>query len=203
MAASPEQAAVLRVLILEGCTQLAVFLLRVVETTFDLSSQDRGARIKKGLTYGEMEPSFCRAVMVKAYSIADQALKVHGGTELSIDPKLFEMPIPEYADDIVSLVEALVRTPALAATVPYLLDLTLWNIVMGDPHVVDITNRYDEGALALAANVRSFMSKWGLIPDRKYLQPVSPSESGPGVSTPGLGKADRTGQTKLEFPSRS
>ena len=40
----------------ESIAQMAVFLTRIAEKCFDLSADDRHGFIKKGITYGNLEP---------------------------------------------------------------------------------------------------------------------------------------------------
>ena len=120
--------AVLRFLISEAITQLAVFLLRIMEVSFNLAASDRHGLVRKGLTYGNLEPQYADRILNSAYNMTRQAIVHYTNKSVDIDRALFSMPVPPGTDEIITLVDDLVAAYPLSLTLPQICDLILFEI---------------------------------------------------------------------------
>jgi hypothetical protein len=124
----PPLEAYFRFLITEAVTQLAVFLVRIVELSFDLSSNDRHGFIKKGLTYGNLEPQYADRILNSAYNMTRQAVVHYTNQFVDIDRTLFSMPAPPSTDEIIKFVDELMAAYPLNLTMAQVCDLILFEI---------------------------------------------------------------------------
>jgi hypothetical protein len=106
---APPQEAYFRFLLSESITQLAVFLIRLVELSFDLTASDRRGFIKKGLTYGNLEPQYADRILNSAYNMTRQAVLHYTNRFVDIDRELFSMPPPPNTEEIITFVDELSR----------------------------------------------------------------------------------------------
>jgi hypothetical protein len=114
-----------RYLLSECLSQLAVFVMRVAEQSFDLSPQDRAGFIRKGLTYGSLEPRYADRILNSAYNLARQAVFHYTNRSVDLSKSLFEMPNPPEVNDIVNIVEEITKTYPASLNFPQICDLTL------------------------------------------------------------------------------
>jgi len=112
-----------RFLLTESISQLSVFLARIAERVFDLNSDDRRNFIRKGLTYGNLEPQYAERIMNSAYNITKQAVQLYTRRMIDIDKSLFTMPAPPSVDQVVRIVDELLASYPLSLTFPQICDL--------------------------------------------------------------------------------
>ena len=117
-----------RYLITESITQLTVFLMRIIEISFDLSSADRRGFVRKGLTYGNLEPQYAERILNSAYNMTRQAVMHYTNKLVDIDRTLFSMPSPPNTDEIIEFIEELFAAYPLNLTLPQVCDLMLFEI---------------------------------------------------------------------------
>lgn len=122
---APQEAA-LRFLLSESITQLAVFLIRIVELSFDLTSNDRQGFIRKSLTYGNLEPRYADRILNSAYNMTRQAVVHYTNKLVDIDRTLFSMPAPPSTEEIVAFVDELVAAYPSNLTFAPICDLMLF-----------------------------------------------------------------------------
>jgi hypothetical protein len=122
---APQEAA-FRFLLSESITQLAVFLIRIVELSFDLTSNDRQGFIRKSLTYGNLEPRYADRILNSAYNMTRQAVVHYTNKLVDIDRTLFSMPAPPSTEEIVAFVDELVAAYPSNLTFAPICDLMLF-----------------------------------------------------------------------------
>lgn len=114
-----------RYLFSECISQLLIFCMRVSEICFDLKKDDREGFIRKGLTYGNIEPRYAERFLQSAYNLARQSVLHYTNKEVEIDKSLFEMPTPPGTEGILSLVDGILSTYPISLTLPQTCDLLL------------------------------------------------------------------------------
>jgi hypothetical protein len=117
-----------RFLISESITQLAVFLTRLAERSFDLGSEDRHGFIRKGITYGNLEPQYADRILNSAYNMTRQAVQHYTHKFVDIDRSLFSMPVPPGTDELVDIVDALLGSYPSCLSFPQTCDLMLFEV---------------------------------------------------------------------------
>jgi hypothetical protein len=124
----PPEEPYLRFLLSESITQLAVFLTRLAERSFDLGPEDRHGFIKKGITYGNLEPQYADRILNSAYNMTRQAVQHYTHKFVDIDRSLFSMPTPPGTDELVSIVDALLASYPACLSFPQICDLMLFEV---------------------------------------------------------------------------
>jgi len=124
----PPEEPYLRFLLSESITQLAVFLTRLAERSFDLSPEDRHGFVTKGVTYGNLEPQYADRILNSAYNMTRQAVQHYTHKFVDIDRSLFSMPTPPGADELVSIVDALLASYPACLSFPQICDLMLLEV---------------------------------------------------------------------------
>jgi hypothetical protein len=117
-----------RFLLSESITQMAVFLIRIAEQSFDLSSEDRHGFIRKGLTYGNLEPQYADRILNSAYNMTRQAVQHYTHQFVDIDKSLFLMPVPPGTDGIIGFVDDLLSAYPASLSFPQICDLILFEV---------------------------------------------------------------------------
>lgn len=117
-----------RYLLSESITQLAVFLTRLAERSFDLSSDDRHGFIRKGITYGNLEPQYADRILNSAYNMTRQAVQHYTHKFVDIDRALFSMPVPPGTDELVGIVDSLLGAYPACLSFPQVCDLMLFDV---------------------------------------------------------------------------
>lgn len=117
-----------RFLLSESIAQMAVFLARIAEKSFDLSADDRHGFVKKGITYGNLEPQYADRILNSAYNMTRQAVQHYTHKFVDIDKSLFSMPVPPGTDQIVAMVDDLLATYPSSLTFPQICDLILFEV---------------------------------------------------------------------------
>src|ERR1017187_5849507 len=117
-----------RFLLSECITQMAVFLIRIAEQSFDLSSEDRHGFIRKGLTYGNLEPQYADRILNSAYNMTRQAVQHYTHKFVDIDRSLFSMTVPPGTDELVDTVDALLGSYPACLSFPQICDLMLFEV---------------------------------------------------------------------------
>ena len=114
-----------RFLIADAVGQLSLSFLRVAQLTSDLAETDRKRMVAKKLVYGEQEARLVERIFENSYQIAKAAIKDKLGTDVEIDRSLFKVPIPDYVEEVVDLVEELVRDAEQSTDLPQTVDLIM------------------------------------------------------------------------------
>jgi len=76
--------------------------MQVAEQSFDLTVKDREGFIRKGLTYGSLEPRYAERILNSAFNLTRQAVVHYTNRNVDIDKSLFEMPVPPGTEDIMA-----------------------------------------------------------------------------------------------------
>jgi hypothetical protein len=116
---------VAKFLLCESIAHLAMFLMRIAELSFGLSSVDRSGLIRKGLTYGHMDPKLTDRIFRNAYRIATETLRHYARSDVKVDESFFKMPTPPNAQEIQDIVELLIRHPRSSTSFAPMTDLLL------------------------------------------------------------------------------
>ena len=124
----PPEESYFRFLLSESIAQFAVFLTRIAEKCFDLSTDDRHGFIMKGITYGNLEPQYADRILNSAYNLTRQAVQHYTHKFVDIDKSLFSMPVPPGTDQIVAMVDDLLATYPSSLTFPQICDLVLFEV---------------------------------------------------------------------------
>ncbi len=124
----PPEEPYFRFLLSESITQLAVFLTRLAERSFDLGPDDRHGFVKKGITYGNLEPQYADRILNSAYNMTRQAVQHYTHKFVDIDRSLFSMPTPPGADELVDIVDALLGSYPACLSFPQICDLMLFEV---------------------------------------------------------------------------
>jgi hypothetical protein len=122
----PPDEAYFRFLISESITQLAVFLMRIAEQSFDLADEDRRGFIKKGLTYGNLDPRYADRILNSAYTMTRQAVLHYTHKFVDIDRSLFSMPVPPGTEAISHFVDEMLAIYPSSLSFPQICDLILF-----------------------------------------------------------------------------
>jgi hypothetical protein len=117
-----------RFLLSESITQLAVFLIRLAERSFDLGADDRHGFMRKGLTYGNLEPQYADRILNSAYNMTRQAVQHYTHKLVDIDRALFSMPMPPGTDELVEIVDSLLGAYPACLSFPQICDLMLFEV---------------------------------------------------------------------------
>jgi hypothetical protein len=84
----------------EAVAQLAMFFMRVAETTLGLSPEDREGLIRKGLTYGHIDARLVDRIFRNAHRITSEMVKHNTGKNIHVDQSFFSMPEPPNVKEI-------------------------------------------------------------------------------------------------------
>jgi len=114
-----------RYLFSECISQLLIFCMRVSEICFDLKKEDREGFIRKGLTYGSIEPRYADRILQSAYNLARQSVLHYTNKEVEIDKSIFEMPISPGAEGILTLVNGILSAYPISLKLPQICDFLL------------------------------------------------------------------------------
>jgi hypothetical protein len=117
-----------RFLLSESITQLAVFLIRIAEQSFDLGAEDRHGFIRRGLRYGNLEPRYAERILNSAYNMTRQAVQHYTHKFVDIDKSLFSMPVPPGTNLIIEFVDDLLATYPASLSFPQICDLILFEV---------------------------------------------------------------------------
>jgi hypothetical protein len=123
---APPQESFFRFLFAECIAQLSLFVLRIVEQSFDLSERDRQGFIRKGFTYGNLNPKYAERILESAYNLARQSVFHYTSRAVDIDRQVFSMPEPPGTTELVNIIEALVREYPASLTLPQVCDYLLF-----------------------------------------------------------------------------
>ncbi len=122
---SAEVQELVKFLIADAAGQLAVFLLRVAQSTADLAERDRSALVAQKLVYGEQDPQLVDRVFESSHKVARAAIRDKLRTDVELEGSLFSVPEPDYVQDVVELVEDLVRNVGLSTDLPQIVDIIM------------------------------------------------------------------------------
>lgn len=114
-----------RYLISECISQLLIFCMRISEMCFDLNKEDREGFIRKGLTYGSIEPRYAERILQSAYNLTRQSVLHYTNQKVEIDKSIFEMPPPPGADGILSIVNGILHAYPVSLKLPQTCDFLL------------------------------------------------------------------------------
>lgn len=114
-----------RYLFSECISQLLIFCMRVSEICFDLKKEDREGFIRKGLTYGSIEPRYAERILQSAYNLARQSVLHYTNKEVEIDKSIFEMPTSPGTEGVISLVNGILSTYPTSLRLPQTCDFLL------------------------------------------------------------------------------
>ncbi len=114
-----------RYLFTEAIAQLSLFLLRIVEQTFDLAERDRHGLIRNGLIYGNLNPKYAERILESAYNLSRQSVLHYTNQRVDLDRQLFSMPEPPGTDGLIGFLETLVKGYPPSLIFPQVLDYIL------------------------------------------------------------------------------
>jgi hypothetical protein len=114
-----------RRLISDALSQLCVFLMRIAEESFDLSTEDRRGFVQKGLRYGNIDPKLAERVMNSARNLTLQAVFHYANRKVEIDETLFQMPVPPGAEAISWAIDGILDLYPISLNLPQICDLVL------------------------------------------------------------------------------
>jgi hypothetical protein len=123
---TPPQESFFRFLFSECIAQLSLFILRIVEQSFDLSEKDREGFIRKGFIYGNLNPKYAERILESSYNLARQAVFHYTNRMVDIDRQVFSMPEPPGTTESVTLFETLVQNYPASLTFPQICDYLLF-----------------------------------------------------------------------------
>lgn len=156
-------------LLCDSISHLAMFFMRIVESSFALSAPDRQGLTRKGLTYGHMDPKLTDRIFRNAYRIATETLKHYGKSDVKLDESFFKMPTPPNVSEIQEIIELLVRQPRASTSFVPLTDLLLCEIYLKgrSPDWLGRTHPYSDIAerLRLVQNFIQILTRMGASPD--------------------------------------
>lgn len=99
--------------------------MRVSEICFDLKKEDREGFIRKGLTYGSIEPRYAERILQSAYNLARQSVLHYTNKEVEIDKSIFEMPTSPGTEGILTLVNGILYNYPTSLKLPQTCDFLL------------------------------------------------------------------------------
>jgi hypothetical protein len=119
----------------EYITAFAINLLKAAEESFFLPEPDRRGKVLKQLTYGDLPPRKAEEIMELSTSLAiayaQEALPLGDRGKVSEPPpELRRLHPPDYAGEVVGLLDRMVRTPLLYWDAARLLDALLFESVI-------------------------------------------------------------------------
>lgn len=190
----PSAGSIERFLLAESISQLLVFLMRVAEHSFDLSPEDRSGYIRKGLTYGSLDPRFADRILNSAYNLTRQAILHYTDKVKDIDRQLFRMPVPPGSDEVVAAVDLILRAYPSSLDLPQICDLLLTEVfVKGNRnggwmkrifHRSELTTRVD-----LVRSFLQLLARAGACPADLPDLITSNSTASPDAAPPPTGEA--------------
>lgn len=121
-----------RKLVADGISQLSVFLMRIAEQAFDLSTEDRKGFIEKGLKYGNLDSRFAERILNSAFNLTRQAIFHYTGKNYDVDRTLFQIPVPPGAAQIHSIIDEILRRYPTSLNLPQICDLLLMEVYVKD-----------------------------------------------------------------------
>jgi hypothetical protein len=119
-----------RQLISDAISQLCVFLVRICEESFDLSSDERRGFVEKGWRYGNLDPKLAERVLKSAYNLTRQAVLHYANKNIEIDEKLFQIPLPPGSDAVLGSVDAILGLYPISLNLPQICDLVLGEVYL-------------------------------------------------------------------------
>ena len=114
-----------RYLFTECVSYLLIFCMRLAEICYDLKQEDREGFIRKGLTYGSIEPRYAERILQSAYNLARQSVLHYTNREVEIDKSIFEMPASPGTDGILAIVNGILSSYPGSLKLPQACDLLL------------------------------------------------------------------------------
>jgi hypothetical protein len=117
-----------RYLLSEAVSQLALFLMRIAERTFDLTEDDRRGYIEKGLKYGNVDPRFAERMLNSAFNLTRQAVLHYTNKVQDIDRGVFQVPLPPGTTEILAAVQLILRQYPRSLNLPQICDLLLTEV---------------------------------------------------------------------------
>jgi hypothetical protein len=114
-----------RFLLTESIAQLSLFMLRIAEQCFDLSERDRNGLIRKGLTYGNLDPKYAERILESAYNLSRQSVLHYTNRGVDLDRQVFQMPEPPGTDELINFLEALLKAYPACLIFPQVCDHVL------------------------------------------------------------------------------
>jgi len=114
-----------RFLFTESIAQLSLFVLRIAEQCHDLSEKDRDGFIRKGLTYGNLDPKYAERILESAYNLARQSVPHYTNHVVDLDRQVFSMPEPPGTYELIGFLEILLRAYPACLILPQVCDYIL------------------------------------------------------------------------------
>jgi hypothetical protein len=114
-----------RFLFSEAISQLSLFLVRIIEQTFDLGERDREGLIRKGLTYGNLDPKYAERILESAYNLSRQSVLHYTNQTVDLDRQVFSMPEPPGTDQLFAFLEVLLKGYPASLIFPQVTDYFL------------------------------------------------------------------------------
>ncbi len=114
-----------RFLFAEAISQLSLFLVRIIEQVFDLGEKDREGLIRKGLTYGNLDPKYAERILESAYNLSRQSVLHYTNQTVDLDRQVFSMPQPPGTDQLFVFLEVLLKGYPASLIFPQVTDYFL------------------------------------------------------------------------------
>jgi hypothetical protein len=111
-----------RFLFADAVAQLSLFMLRIAEQCFDLGERDRHGLIKKGLTYGNLDPKYAERILESAYNLSRQSVLHYTNQSVDLDRQVFSMPEPPGTEQLTDFLDLLLRAYPASLTFPQVCD---------------------------------------------------------------------------------
>jgi hypothetical protein len=204
----PPQESFYRFLLSECLAQVSIFILRIVEQSFDLSEKDRHGFIRKGLSYGNLNPKYAERILESAYNLARQSVFHYTNRTVDIDRQVFSMPEPPGTNELVALIDTLVRSYPASLIFPQVCDYLLLERFTKHKETRRVLRRiFPQSTLGITISlVQKFVSALvssGACPS--YIEDVFVRPEGEGTPAPNqppasLGPAGSTLQKTEEPP---
>jgi hypothetical protein len=171
-------------LLCDSISHLSMFLMRIAESSFALSNSDRSGLIRKGLTYGHMDPKLTDRIFRNAFRIATETLKHYGKTDVKLDESFFRMPTPPNVADIQEIIELLVTRARTSTSFGSITDLLLLEVYLKgrSPDWLSRIYRYSDldERLRLVQQFVQFLVRIGAAPEdieRSLFSPAKTAKS--------------------------
>lgn len=192
-----------RFLFTEAIAQLSLFLLRIVEQTFDLAEKDRHGLTRKGLTYGNLDPKYAERILESAYNLSRQSVLHYTNQTIDLDRQVFSMPEPPGTDQLMGFLETLVKGYPASLIFPQVLDYVLLERFTKKKEMRRVLRRMFPQAtlgasIGLAQQFLSTLVSIGACPS--YIEEIF-SRSEAEQSHPDVKPANVVAQVPVETPS--
>lgn len=158
-------------LYIETIILFSVALLDFINELFSLSESDRLLHTKIALKEGIVSIDHQEKILTLMRQMVKQIVKEECGKTPRLD-SLKEIPLPEYTDDLIDLIERLIANPIISSKIPRFLDYIFYETVLFENKItkenISALFRVNTDLLVkLSKNIVRFLDE--NLKDRKFL----------------------------------